>query len=102
MVQEISPTASYKTGPSCRRGNRFGTVSALATDSQDRVYVFHRADPPVMVFDSDGSFLDSWGHKAFANPHGISIHNDIVYVTDREDSVALQFTLDGRPIQVLG
>ena len=88
--------------PKLPEGQSFGTVSALATDSQDRVYVFHRADPPVMVFDSDGTFLDSWGHKAFANPHGISIYNDIVYVTDREDSVALQFTLDGRPIQVLG
>ena len=88
--------------PKLPAGVSFGTVSALATDSQDRVYVFHRDDPPVHVFDREGNFLNSWGHRAFANPHGISIHNDIVYVTDREDSVALSFTLEGKPIQVLG
>ena len=33
----------------------FGTVSAIATDSQDRVYAFQRTDPPVLVFDRDGN-----------------------------------------------
>ena len=27
----------------------FGNVSAVATDSQDRVYVFQRKDPPVLI-----------------------------------------------------
>jgi DNA-binding beta-propeller fold protein YncE len=80
----------------------FGVVSAVATDSQDRVYAFQRKDPPVVIFDRDGTFLDSWGSHAFTNPHGLSITNDVVYVTDREDSVALMFTLDGKPLQVIG
>ena len=84
------------------QGVAFGTVSAVATDSQDRVYVFHRAEPPVLVFDPEGNFLSSWGNGVFSSPHGIFIENDIVYVTDRDDSVALKFTLDGRPIQILG
>ena len=88
--------------PKLPAGVAFGIVSAVATDSQDRVYVFHRDDPPVHVFDRVGNFLSSWGHRAFANPHGITIANDVVYVTDREDSVALSFTLEGRPIKVLG
>lgn len=88
--------------PKLPAGVSFGTVSACATDSQDRVYVFHRDDPPVHVFDREGNFLNSWGHRAFNSPHGISIHNDIVYVTDRDDSVALSFTLEGKPIQILG
>ena len=32
-------------------GERFGLVSRVATDLQDRVYVFQRKDPPVVVFD---------------------------------------------------
>ena len=43
------------------QGETFGTVSAVATDSQDRVYVFQRKDPPVQVFDRDGNHRSSWG-----------------------------------------
>ena len=39
----------------------FGQVSAVATDSADRVFVFHRGEPPIVVFDRDGKFLRSWG-----------------------------------------
>jgi DNA-binding beta-propeller fold protein YncE len=84
------------------QGETFGNASAVATDSQDRVYLFQRKDPPVLVFDRDGNLLDSWGTRAFANPHGIYIKDDIVYLTDRDDSVCLKYTLDGKPLQVLG
>src|SRR5262249_24189091 len=52
-------------------GQTFGNTSAVATDSQDRVYVFQRKEPPVLVFDRDGTYLSCWGIGAFANPHGI-------------------------------
>ena len=83
-------------------GQSFGTVSAVATDSQDRVYVFQRAEPPVVVFGRDGNFLSSWGNGAFVSPHGLYIADDIVYLTDREGSVAMRYTLDGKPLQILG
>jgi len=83
-------------------GEAFGNVSAVATDSVDRVYVFQRKDPPVLVFDRNGQYLTGWGIGAFANPHGIYIADDIVYLTDRDDSVCLTYTLDGKPLQVLG
>jgi DNA-binding beta-propeller fold protein YncE len=83
-------------------GETFGTTSAVATDSRDRVYVFQRKDPPMMIFDRDGTYLHCWGIGAFADPHGIYIENDIVYLTDRSDSVCLIYTLDGKPLQVLG
>jgi len=35
-------------------------VSAVATDSQDRVYAFQRKDPPIVVLDRDGNYLTSW------------------------------------------
>ena len=40
--------------------------------------------------------------SAIENPHGIFIEDDIVYITDREDSVCLKYTLDGKPLQILG
>ena len=47
------------------RGETFETVSAVAADSQDRVYAFQRKEPPVMVFDRDGNLLSSWGNGSF-------------------------------------
>ena len=83
-------------------GQTFGNTSAVATDSQDRLYVFQRKDPPVVIFDRDGNYLNSWGVNAITDPHGIFIKDDIIYLTDRSDSVALKFTLDGKALQVLG
>ncbi|MCH7622048.1 MAG: hypothetical protein IH870_09135 [Chloroflexi bacterium] len=74
----------------------------MATDSQDRVYVFHRQDPPVMIFDRDGNYLNGWGNGAFIYAHGFYIANDRVYLTDRNSSVCIMYTLDGKPIKMLG
>jgi len=83
-------------------GETFAMVSAMATDSQDRVYAFQRKDPPIVIFDRDGKYLSSWGNGSFLFAHGIHIANDIVYLTDRDSSVCLIYTLDGKPIQMLG
>jgi len=88
--------------PKLPAGESFGMISRVATDSRDRVYVFQRKDPPVVVFDRDGKYLDAWGHKAVKDPHGLKIVDDVAYTTDRTDSVAMSFTLDGRPLLVLG
>ena len=83
-------------------GMAFGTVSAVATDSQDRVYAFQRTEPPVVVFDRQGNYLNSWGQGIFENPHGIFIANDIAYLTDREGSIAMKCSLDGQPLLTIG
>ena len=88
--------------PKMPKGQTMGVVSRVATDSQDRVYVFQRKDPPVVVFDRDGNYLGAWGTGAVKEAHGLKIVNDIAYTTDRPDSVCVSFTLDGRPLMVLG
>jgi sugar lactone lactonase YvrE len=88
--------------PKMPKGEQMGVVSRVATDSQDRVYVFQRKDPPVLIFDREGNYLGSWGNGAVKEAHGLKIVNDICYTTDRPDSVAVSFTLEGRPLMVLG
>ena len=83
-------------------GWTFGVVSSVATDSQGRVYVYQRKDPPIVVFDREGNYVDSWGIGAFNLPHGFCIVDDVIYLTDREDSVCLKYTLDGKPLMVIG
>ena len=83
-------------------GEPFGMVSRVAADAQDRIYVFQRKDPPVVVFDREGKYLGAWGSGEVTDPHGLKIVGDVVYTTDRSDSVAKSFTLDGKPLLELG
>jgi DNA-binding beta-propeller fold protein YncE len=83
-------------------GESFGLVSRVAADAQDRIYVFQRKDPPVVVFEREGKYLGAWGGGEVTDPHGLKIVGDIVYTTDRSDSVAKSFTLDGKPLLQLG
>ncbi len=83
-------------------GETFGLVSRVAADAQDRIYVFQRKDPPVVVFERDGKYLGAWGSGAVADPHGLKIIGDTVYTTDRSDSCAKSFTLDGKVTLALG
>ena len=78
-------------------------VAAVATDSRDRVYVFGRGEPPVSVFESDGTFLRSWGEGFFVRPHGLSVGpDDSVFCTDDQGHVVYQFTPEGRLLLTLG
>ena len=60
-----------------------GETVGIATDPQDRVYVFNRGPQPVMVFETDGTFLHSLGTGQFVRPHRIWIGpDDRLYLTD--------------------
>ena len=83
-------------------GQSFGLVSRVAADAQDRIYVFQRKDPPVVVFDRDGTYLGAWGSGEVTDPHGLKIVGEVVYTTDRSDSIAKSFTLEGKPLMELG
>lgn len=82
-------------------GETFGVISRLATDSVGRLYVFQRKEPSVVVFDTYGSFLHSWG-TGFKRPHGFKIVDDLVYLTDQLDNVAMVYTLEGKLLKQLG
>ena len=61
--------------------------TAVAVDSTDQVYVFNRGTIPMMVFDTDGNVLRTWGEGVFANPHGVTIApDDTVFCVDNGDS----------------
>lgn len=54
----------------------FKEATSVAVDSQDRVYVFNRGAWPLIVFDADGNFIETWGESEFDRPHGIYIDGD--------------------------
>ena len=80
-----------------------GAVSALASDSAGDIYAFHRADPPIAIFDrATGDFKSGWGNGGYVYAHGFYIEEDKVYLTDRDTSTCMMYTLDGKLIQMLG
>jgi DNA-binding beta-propeller fold protein YncE len=78
--------------------------AAVAVDSRDRVYCFNRvAEHPVVVFDSDGSFLSSWGAGMFKFPHAIRFDaQDFAWLTDEHHQQFMKFTADGQLLQTIG
>ena len=87
-------------------GWRFGRVSAVATDSEGEVYVFHRGSEadPIVVFDAMGTrMLRSWGAGMFTNPHAIRIDaDDNVWITDNGDHRVMKFSKQGELLLELG
>ncbi|MDA1280589.1 MAG: peptidyl-alpha-hydroxyglycine alpha-amidating lyase family protein [Chloroflexi bacterium] len=78
-------------------------ATAVAVDQQDRVYVFNRGTCPVIVFDSDGNMIDSWGEGVFKSPHGISVGPDgNLFCVDNGDSTVRKFTASGELLMTIG
>ena len=78
-------------------GMELGVVSHVAVDSKDRVYVFQRKDPPVLVFDGSGNLLNSWGEGYFIYAHGIHITpNDEVFLVAMGFHEILKFNTTGK------
>ena len=84
-------------------GYSWTDAAAVAVDSKDRVYVFNRGDHPMIVFDSDGNFLNSWGEGVFTRPHGLTLGpDDTLYCTDDTGHSVRQCTLDGKVLMTIG
>jgi DNA-binding beta-propeller fold protein YncE len=78
-------------------------VSAVATDSADRVYVAHRGKRPILVFDADGTFVRSWGDEYFDTIHGLRVDPaGNVWATDMTSHRVLKFSPEGKLLLALG
>lgn len=82
---------------------KFGGVAAVATDSSDNVYVFHRGKKPIMVFDRDGKYLRSWGDDLVKTAHGLRVdHENHVWITDIGNHLVRKFNAEGKLLLTLG
>lgn len=84
-------------------GWTWGCVTAVACDSQDRVYVYARSEHPLIIFDRDGTFLASWGEDILEDAHGLYIDAaDNVYCTERNTQCIRKFNSDGQLVMTIG
>jgi hypothetical protein len=80
------------------------SVSDVAVDSRDRVYLYTRDDNRVVVYERDGTFVTAWGDGRFrGRAHGITIGpDDTVYCVNDLDHTVRKFTPDGELLMTLG
>lgn len=99
-LPDYQPVAGWPALPDTIK---LGLVSAVATDSADRVYVLHRGKNPVLVFDRAGKFLRSWGDDILKTGHGLRIdRDDNVWITDIGNHLVLKCTAEGKVLLSLG
>ena len=78
-------------------------MAAVAVDSQDRVYGFNRGEHPVIVFDKNGEYLDSWGDGMFNFPHAIRTDSqDNIWIVDLGHGQIFKFTTAGQLLMTIG
>ena len=70
--------------PAIPHGMSFHEATSVAVDNDDNVYIFNRGRNPMMIFDRDGKFLDTWGAGDYLRPHGIHVtpDDDLLLVED--------------------
>ena len=85
------------------KGWEFREVAGVSTDSRSHVYVFSRSEHPMMVFDSDGEFIASWGEGVFTKAHNVRVSPEgFVFCVDLLDHTVRKFTGEGKLLMTLG
>lgn len=80
-----------------------GLCSAVAVNSKDEVYVFHRGPRPILCFDAQGKFLRGWGDDVITTAHGLRVDaHDDVWATDVGSHRVYKFSPKGDVLLTLG
>jgi hypothetical protein len=86
----------------------FGDTHGLAQDSRGRIYVGHTVHPnspckdAIVVFDSNGRYITSWGDRFAGGSHGLEIRREMdgeyIYHCDTRTRQVVKTNLDGKVI----
>ena len=91
---------------------KYGNTHGVCVDSQGRVYIHHTVNDAseshdtMVVFDSNGRFIKSWGAAFRGGAHGLHIRKEgsqeFLYLCDTKRAVVVKSTLDGEEVFMLG
>jgi hypothetical protein len=85
-------------------GLRHADVPSVCTDSEDNVYLYCRDVSQIVVYDSAGRFLRTWGDGEFSTfVHGAYMTGtDELLLVDQGHSFVGRFTRSGELLQTIG
>ena len=105
-AQSKLPTLAYQVVPDWPQlpaGWNFRETPGIAADGREHVYVIHRGEHPIMEFDGEGRFIQSFGDGLFERPHAIRIDAEgNIWTVDDGSHVVLKMDRLGRIQMVLG
>jgi hypothetical protein len=90
----------------------YGNTHGVCEDSHGRIYVFHtvgagsQCADALVVFESEGRFVKSWGSEFAGGAHGLHLQKEgseeFLYLCDIKRSLVVKTTLDGEVVLTLG
>jgi DNA-binding beta-propeller fold protein YncE len=84
-------------------GWTLGACSAVSVNRQGEIFLFHRGKHPIIVLDSGGNYLRSWGDDVLQTPHGLRIDSQgNIWVTDIGSHRVFKFDPQGKVLLALG
>jgi hypothetical protein len=91
---------------------RYGNTHGVCEDSQANIYVHHtvhagsESADTMVVFDSNGKFVRSWGRQFKGGAHGLTIrkegNEEFLYLCDYAHGIVTKRTLQGEEVFTLG
>ena len=91
---------------------QYGNTHGVCEDSQGHIYIHHTVGSTsektdsMVVFDSDGRFVKSWGKEFRGGAHGLHIRKEsgieFLYLCDIQRGLVVKTTLSGEEVFTLG
>ncbi len=91
---------------------KYGNTHGVCEDSQGDIYIHHtvgagsESGDTVVVFDSKGKFVRSWGRQFGAGAHGLHLNkegkDEFLYICDQMHGIVTKRTLKGEEVWTLG
>jgi DNA-binding beta-propeller fold protein YncE len=108
MVSDVALDSRGRVFALQRRMDKPRHPTIADMDAQDRWKALDEMRPTpdspiILIFDQDGNFLSSWDSPIVTLPTGLSIDpDDNLWITDRDNHVAMKFTPNGTFLMELG
>ncbi|WNF36643.1 6-bladed beta-propeller [Bacillaceae bacterium IKA-2] len=103
-VFDLSGGPLYTFGEPGDEPGQFNFPYGIAGDSEGNVFVADMYNGKISIHDAKGEFIDYFAEntKVIKSPGGLRIKNDLVYVTDIQESKVFVFNLDGELLLEVG
>ncbi len=103
LIKTIPPLPAERVDIKVDPRVKLEGISSIAADKAGNIYVLHRPTTPdgdpVVVLDSTGKLIRSWGRGMYKTPHGIRIDAEgNVWTVDANTSDVYKFTAEGKKL----
>ncbi len=106
LIPQTAPELDYVAVPNALTlppDTTMGAPASVAFDARGHMIVLNRGPHPLMEFDSDGTFIRSFGEGLFTRSHGLRIDRDgNIWATDVSAHVVMKFSPQGQLLLTLG